>query len=69
MNGLMMNFDVNECAKKDRIAQEFIKNINPYRAKPSLGIDLRSLSKYAKENQKSVQLMSESELKQFAIKN
>ena len=68
MNGLMMNFDVNECAKKDRIAQEFIQNINPYRAKPSLGIDLRSLAKYAKENKKSVPLMSEAELKQFAIK-
>lgn len=39
---------------KDKIAQDFIKEVNPYRKKPSLGIDLRRLSKYAKENNKDV---------------
>ena len=39
MNGLMKNFNVNETLEKDRIAQDFIKTVNPYRTKPSLGID------------------------------
>ena len=65
---LMKNFYVNECSDKDKQAQEFIKAVNPYSAKPSLGIDLRSLAKYAEENNKSIPLMSETELKQFAIK-
>ena len=68
MNGLMKNFDVNESAKKDKQAQDFIKSVNPYKTKPSLGIDLRSLSKYAKENNKNISLMSKSELNQFSIK-
>ncbi len=68
MNGLMMNFNPDECAEKDRLAQEFIKNVNPYRAKPALGINLRSLAKYAKEKDISVPLMGESELKRFEIR-
>lgn len=67
MNGLMKNFNVDECAEKDRQAQEFIKTVNPYTTKPSLGIDLRSLAKYAKENNVNVTLMSKSELQQFAL--
>ena len=67
MNGLMKNFDVEECSKKDKIAQDFIKEVNPYRKKPSLGIDLRRLSKYAKENNKMVNSLSESELQNFKI--
>lgn len=50
MNGLMKNFNVTESAAKDKLAQDFIKTVNPYRSKPSLGIDLRQLAKYAKEN-------------------
>lgn len=68
MNGQMKNFNVNECAEKDRQVQEFIKAVNPYSTKPSLGIDLRSLAKYAKANHKNISIMSESELKQFALK-
>ena len=67
MNGLMKNFDVNECLKKDKAVQAFIQDVNPYRSKPSLGIDLRKLSRYAKENAKSVPLMPKSELSQFAL--
>ena len=67
MNGLMKNFDVNESAEKDRQAQEFIKKVNPYSTKPSLGIDLRSLAKYVKSNNVNVSLMSDAELQQFAI--
>ena len=68
MNGLMKNFDVDESAEKDKMAQEFIKTVNPYSTKPALGIDLRSLAKYAKANNKSILLMPDSELKQFAIR-
>ena len=67
MNGLMKNFNVNECEEKDRQAQEFIKTVNPYSTKPSLGIDLRSLAKYVKSNNVNISLMSDAELKQFAI--
>ncbi len=68
MNGLMKNFNVNESAEKDKMAQDFIKTVNPYSTTPSLGIDLRSLAKYAKANNKNITLMSESELQQFAIR-
>ena len=67
MNGLTKNYSKTECASKDKLVQDFIKQVNPYRAKPSLGIDLRSLSKYAKENNKVVPEMTASELKHFAI--
>lgn len=50
MNGLMKNFNVTDSAAKGKIAQDFIKAVNPYRTKPSLGIDLRRLAKYAKES-------------------
>ena len=50
MNGLMKNFSLDECLEKDKTAQEFIQSVNPYRSKPSLGIDLRKLSKYAKQS-------------------
>lgn len=29
--------------KKDKIARDFIEQVNPYGKKPSLGIDLRAL--------------------------
>ena len=67
MNGLMMNFDINECVEKDKIAQEFIEAVNPYRTKPALGLDLRALSKYAKDNKANVPLMTEAELKRFSL--
>ena len=63
-----MAINVNDCADKDKQSQEFIKAVNSYSTKPSLGIDLRSLAKYAKANNKSIPLMSETELRQFAIK-
>ncbi len=67
MNGLMKNFNVEECFTKDKLAQDFIKSINPYRTKPSLGIDLRSLAKYAKENCNSNSHLSQEELQRFKI--
>jgi len=66
MNGLMKNFNVTDSAAKDKIAQDFIKAVNPYRTKPSLGIDLRRLAKYAKEN-KSTGAFSASELQKFKM--
>ena len=68
MNGLMKNFNVDESIEKDKLVQEFIKTVNPYTTKPSLGIDLRSLARYAKENNANVSLMSDNQLKQFSIK-
>ena len=67
MNGLMKNFNLDDCFEKDKAAQEFIQAVNPYRSKPSLGIDLRKLSKYAKENAKSVLLMTQTELSSFSL--
>ena len=56
------------CLKKDKQVQDFIKTVNPYSTKPSLGIDLRSLAKYMKANGKNSTPVSETVLKQFAIK-
>ncbi len=49
-----MAINVNDCADKDKQAQEFIKAVNPYSTKPSLGIDMRSLAKYAKANKRGI---------------
>ena len=67
MNGQMKNFDVKESVAKDKIASDFIEAVNPYRKKPSLGIDLRKLAKYVKETAKSISMLSETEMRQFHI--
>ncbi|MDY4130215.1 MAG: hypothetical protein SOX88_02745 [Treponema sp.] len=64
MNGLMKNFNVSDSAAKDKIAQDFIKAVNPYRTKPSLGIDLRRLAKYAKESRQN---LSAAEIQKFKM--
>lgn len=64
MNGLMKNFNVTDSAAKDKIAQDFIKSVNPYRTKPSLGIDLRRLAKYAKESRQN---LSAAEIQKFKM--
>ncbi|MEE0893219.1 MAG: hypothetical protein UIT85_04235 [Treponema sp.] len=64
MNGLMKNFNVTDSAAKDKIAQDFIKAVNPYRTKPSLGIDLRRLAKYAKESRQN---LSAAEIQKFKM--
>lgn len=68
MNGQMMNYDLQDRLEKDRIAQDFIKEINPYQTKPSLGIDLRALTKKIKEENISITEMSKEEIAVFAIK-
>lgn len=67
MNGQMMNYNLEERLEKDRIVKEFIKQVNPYQTKPSLGIDLRALTKKAKEENLQISEMSKEELEQFAI--
>ncbi len=67
MNGLMKNFNIIESAEKDKLAKDFIKTVNPYCGKPSLGIDLRKLSKYAKESHKSGNSLSEAEIRKFKL--
>lgn len=47
MIGQMMNYNVCNRTEKDKLAQKFIEQVNPYEKKPSLGIDLRALSRYA----------------------
>lgn len=66
MNGLMKNFNVAESAAKDKLAQDFIKSVNPYRSKPSLGIDLRALANYVKKNTAKGSL-SASEIQRFKM--
>lgn len=67
MNGQMKNFSIVESSEKDKLAKNFIKSVNPYRGKPSLGIDLRKLSKYAKEFHKSGNSLSDAEIKKFKL--
>lgn len=67
MNGLMKNFNLAESSAKDKLAQDFIKTVNPYRSKPSLHLDLRLLAKYVKETNQSIGKLSESELQKFKI--
>ena len=50
----MKNFNIVESSNKDKVVQDFIGAVNPYRAKPSLGIDLWKLSKCAKESKKAM---------------
>ena len=50
----MKNLNIAESSVKDKVSQDFIGAVNPYRAKPSLGIDLRKLSKRAKESKKTM---------------
>lgn len=61
---LMKNFNVSDSAAKDKIAQDFIKAVNPYRTKPFLGIDLRRLAKYAKESRQN---LSTAEIQKFKM--
>ena len=68
MNGQMKSFNIDEVMEKDKLARDFIESVNPYRYKPSLGIDLLLLSKYIKKTNKPVNLMSEEELDRFKIK-
>jgi hypothetical protein len=68
MVGQMMNYDVQERIQKDKIARDFIAQVNPYELKPSLGIDLRALSRYAEEQGISIADMSELEINKFSIK-
>lgn len=67
MNGQMKNFDVNDCIQKDKLAKDFIETVNPYRTRPSLGIDLRQLARYIKDSCKSMELLSEAEMLKFKI--
>lgn len=68
MNGQMKNYNSSEAKEKDTAVQAFIKEINPYKAKPSLGIDLRALSKYVKDTNQSVSALSPEKINSFSIK-
>lgn len=67
MNGLMKNFDVEESSAKDKLVQDFIRIVNPYRTKPALHLDLRLLAKYTKETHKSRETLTESEIQKFKM--
>jgi len=69
MIGLMKNYNSKEAKQKDIAVQAFIKEINPYKAKPSLGIDLRALSKYVKDTNQSVSALSPERINSFSLKN
>ena len=65
MTGLMKNCNVYNNRK---IVEEYVKNFNPYESRPSIGIDLLALTRYARENNKKLENLSEQEISQFKRK-
>ncbi len=69
MIGQMMNYNVSDKIEKDKVARDFIREVNPYQFKRSLGIDLRALSHYAARKKVNIIDMDKSEIEQFKIQN
>lgn len=59
MSGQTMNYRTYENRKK---VDEYIEKFNPYESKPSIGIDLVALSRYAKKIGKKLEELTEQEL-------
>ena len=59
MNGQMMKCNTYENRKR---VEKYLKMFNPYESKPSIGIDLVAVSRYAKEHDKKLDELTEHEL-------
>lgn len=68
MIGQMMNYNVCNRTEKDKLAQKFIEQVNPYEKKPSLGIDLRALSRYAGDQNTRIIDMNKADIARFKLK-
>lgn len=62
MNGQMMKCNTYSNRK---IVDQYVKMFNPYESRPSIGIDLVALTRYAKNNGKTVKELSENEVALF----
>lgn len=62
MNGQMMKCNT---YNNRTVVDEYVKMFNPYESRPSIGIDLVALTRYAKKNGKTVKQLSESEVELF----
>ena len=62
-----MNGQMTKCNtySNRKIVEQYVKKFNPYESRPSIGIDLVALTRYAKENGKVVKELSESEVALF----
>lgn len=62
MNGQTMKCNT---YKNRNVVDQYIKMFNPYESRPSIGIDLVALTRYAKKNGKTVNQLSEGEVQLF----
>lgn len=62
MNGQMMKCNT---YKNRTEVDEYVKMFNPYESRPSIGIDLVALTRYAKKNGKTVKQLSKREMELF----
>ena len=62
MNGQMMKCNT---YKNRNVVDQYIKMFNPYESRPSIGIDLVALTRYAKKNGKTVNQLSDGEVQLF----
>lgn len=62
MIGQMKNCSVYSNRK---IVEQYIEKMNPYESRPSIGLDLLALTRYAKANNRKLEDMKEHELAKF----
>ena len=62
MSGQMMNCNTYE---NHSTVEQYLKMFNPYETRPSIGIDLVALTRYAKKSNKTLKELSEEEVALF----
>ena len=62
MNGRMMKCNT---IRNQSIVDNYISEFNPYENKPSIGIDLVALTRYARQNGKTAKELSSKEISLF----
>jgi len=55
--------------EKREIAEQYIREMNPYESRPSIAIDLVALTRYAKANNINLTELKESEIAMFQRKD
>lgn len=62
MSGQMMKCNTYENRK---MVEQYVEAFSPYESRPSIGIDLVALTRYAKQNGKRTDELSEQEIARF----
>ena len=62
MSGRVMKCNTYENRK---VVEQYVKEFNPYESRPSIGIDLLALTRYAKKIGKKANELNESEIMLF----